>query len=158
MKFLSSNRAYPRPWPTDRPVPRNRVDQHPSRAEVTLHTKASTGLAPRFAETVWSCTSRRDPLDDWDRASGARGLGYMLVLADGTRTTMKAAGNTFLSVSSDHRGALGDKQVSLEHLDTGCFEEPRPTSECPRKPPTWERLGPVSSSSHFFMDSVLSHT
>lgn len=31
-----------------------------------------------------------DLLDDWDRDSAAQGLGYMLVLLQGTRTTTKA--------------------------------------------------------------------
>lgn len=61
------------------------------------------------------------------RASRAQGLGYMLVLADGTRTATKAAGNDFTSVSSDSQGALGDNQVSFEHLNPGCFEKPGPT-------------------------------
>lgn len=45
MKFLSSNSAYPWPWSTDHLVPRNGVGQHPSRAELTFHTKSSIGLA-----------------------------------------------------------------------------------------------------------------
>lgn len=31
------------------------------------------------------------------------------------------------AVSSDPQGALGDKQVSLQHLNPGCFEKPGPT-------------------------------
>lgn len=64
--------------------------------------------------------------DDWDRASRVQGLGYMFVLADDTRTTTKAAGNAFLSVSPDPHGALGDKKVSLEHRYTGYFGKPGP--------------------------------
>jgi hypothetical protein len=64
---------------------------------------------------------------DLDRASLAQELGYMHVLAAGTGTTTKAAGNAFLSLSPDPQGALGDKQVSLEHRNPGCFGKPGPT-------------------------------
>ena len=62
---------------------------------------------------------------DLDRASLAQELGYMHVLAAGTGTTTKAAGNAFLSLSPDPQGALGDKQVSLEHRNPGCFLKAR---------------------------------